>query len=89
MSVDRQPMPAKWDWPLASPLKLRLNALAIDWKPSPDAPRLPSEVIVDQGPPEKITLIPYGCTKFRIAMFPVTERAWRLAEAQGRQEQRK
>jgi hypothetical protein len=89
ISVDRQPMPTKWDWPLASPLKLRLNAITIDWKPTPDAPRLPAETIVNQGLPEKITLIPYGCTKFRIAMFPATERAWRLAEAQGREEQRK
>ncbi len=23
-------------------------------------------------PSERITLIPYGCTKFRISMFPVT-----------------
>ena len=25
---------------------------------------------------ETIRLIPYGCTKFRISMFPVTTRAW-------------
>jgi hypothetical protein len=41
ISVDRQPMPAKWDWPLASPLKLRASAVAIDWSPDPKAPRLP------------------------------------------------
>ena len=33
--VERQAMPAKWDWPLASPLKLRANAVAIDWNPDP------------------------------------------------------
>jgi hypothetical protein len=27
------------------------------------------------GAPEKITLTPYGCAKFRISMFPITERA--------------
>ena len=32
--VERQPMPAKWDWPLASPLKLRVNGVAIDWNPT-------------------------------------------------------
>lgn len=89
IGVDRRPMPAKWDWPLASPLTLRLNAVPIDWKPTPDAPRLPAETAASDGPPEEITLVPYGCTKFRIAMFPVTERAWRLAEAQGRQQQQK
>ena len=39
--VERQAMPAKWDWPLASPLKLRANGVAIDWNP---APRHPSAV---------------------------------------------
>jgi len=72
MVVERQAMPAKWDWPLASPLKLRANAVAIDWNPEPKAPRLPSGPIAKGGPPERITLVPYGCTKFRVSMFPVT-----------------
>ena len=76
-------MPAKWDWPLGSPLKLRTNAVAIDWAPSPKAPRLPAEPIANRERPERIMLIPYGCTKFRISMFPVTQRAWKLAETQG------
>jgi uncharacterized protein len=88
IAVDRQAMPAKWDWPLESPLKLRTNAVAIDWNPAPQAPRLPSEPIAKREPPERITLIPYGCTKFRISMFPITERVWKLSETQGREEQR-
>jgi hypothetical protein len=71
MIVERQPMPAKWDWPLASPLKLQASAVAIDWNLDPKAPRLPSEPIVKAGRPERITLIPYGCTKFRVSMFPI------------------
>ena len=88
ITVERRPMPAKWDWPLASPLKLRANAVAIDWNPAPKAPRLPSEPIAKREPAERITLIPYGCTKFRISMFPVTERAWKVSETQGRDEKR-
>ena len=38
VSVERQAMPAKWDWPLASPLKLRANAVACDWTPAPKSP---------------------------------------------------
>jgi hypothetical protein len=78
--VDRQAMPAKWDWPLASPLKLRANAVAIDWNPTAKAPRLPSTPIATPKGPEKITLIPYGCTKFRVSMFPITERVFRLSD---------
>jgi len=79
VSVERQAMPAQWDWPLASPLKLRANAVAIDWKPAPKAPRLPSQPLAKREPPERITLIPYGCTKFRISMFPISERVFDLS----------
>jgi hypothetical protein len=78
--MERQAMPAQWDWPLASPLKLRANAVAIDWHPEPKAPRLPSQPIAKRAPPERITLVPYGCTKFRISMFPITERVFQRSE---------
>ncbi len=73
LKVERRPMPAQWDWPLASPLTLRAQAVAIDWDPDPKAPRLPAQAVAKQSPSEEITLIPYGCTKFRVSMFPVTE----------------
>ena len=72
LTVERGPMPANWNWPLESPLKLRANAVGIDWNPATGMPRLPSLPISKRKPSEKITLIPYGCTKFRISMFPVT-----------------
>ncbi len=72
ITVERQPMPAKWNWPLESPLKLQANAVTIDWNPSLKMPRLPDMPVVGQKPSGKITLVPYGCTKFRISMFPVT-----------------
>jgi hypothetical protein len=83
--VERQAMPAKWDWPLSSPLKLRTSGAPIDWSPAPNAPRLPSEVAAKQQSPESITLVPFGCTKFRISMFPVTERLFRLLDKAPRQ----
>jgi hypothetical protein len=78
--VERQAMPAKWDWPLASPLTLRANGVAIDWNPEPKSPRLPSEPIAKRDRPEKIVLIPFGCTKFRVSMFPITEQVFNLSE---------
>jgi hypothetical protein len=36
---------------------------------------LPAEAVAGGGAPEKITLIPYGCAKFRMSMFPITARA--------------
>jgi hypothetical protein len=81
VTVERGAMPAKWDWPLASPLKLQANAVVCDWTPSPQRP-LPSAPIASPGLPKRITLIPYGCTKFRVSMFPTTERVLMLSEVE-------
>jgi uncharacterized protein len=74
IKVERTPMPARWNWPLDAPLALTVPARAFDWQPTlvqalPAAP-------VAGGEPERIRLIPYGCAKFQISMFPVTEHAW-------------
>ena len=75
VAVTRQTMPAQWDWPLDAPLKLQIHAVAADWNPDPGAPSLPDRPVLKQAPSETITLVPYGCTKFRISMFPVTAAA--------------
>jgi len=72
LTVERTGMPARWDWPLAAPLKLRANVVELAWNPDPKAPRLPLLPTASSKLPEPVTLIPYGCTKFRISMFPVT-----------------
>jgi hypothetical protein len=72
LTIQRAPMPAKWDWPLAAPLKLQASAVEVDWNPDPKAPRLPLLPVTKRTSPERVTLVPYGCTKFRISMFPVT-----------------
>ena len=71
-TVERGAMPARWDWPLQAPLQLRARAVAIDWNPAPSAPRLPALAVSKRKADETITLVPYGCTKFRVSMFPVT-----------------
>ncbi|MCY2988855.1 MAG: glycoside hydrolase family 127 protein [Planctomycetota bacterium] len=72
LTMERTAMPARWDWPLAAPLTLRANAVEVAWNPDPKVPRLPLLPAAKQTPTERVTLIPYGCTKFRISMFPVT-----------------
>jgi hypothetical protein len=74
ITVERSPMPSAWNWPLDAPLKLSVPAQVIEWKPT-DAQALPDAPLVGKGP-QSIRLVPYGCTKFRISMFPVTQKAW-------------
>ena len=72
-AVKQAPMPIRWDWPLAAPLKVTVNAMSINWSPDCKKPALPREPFAKDKPPERIMLVPYGCTKFRISMFPVVE----------------
>ena len=46
--VERDAMPSFWNWPLASPLRLRVRS--------------------SDGSP--LELVPYGCAKLRVSMFP-------------------
>ncbi len=85
LAVSRTAMPARWDWPLRSPLELSLPAARADWTPR----ALPAKIrtvclerlyALPPGPvaakaTETIKLVPYGCTKFRVSMFPITDRA--------------
>jgi DUF1680 family protein len=43
---------------------------------------LPAKPVATSAPVEDIGLIPYGCTKFRISMFPITERTSDASEAE-------
>jgi hypothetical protein len=71
MTIKRSAMPAKWDWPYAAPVSLTVPARGIDWE-SGALPNAPSP----GKSSEMIELIPYGCAKFRVSMFPVTAKAW-------------
>jgi len=74
IKMERKPMPAHWDWPLDAPVVLKVPARVFDWNPT-DAQALPEQPVTGTAS-ETIRLVPYGCTKFRISMFPVTPRAW-------------
>ena len=74
ITVEHRPMPAHWDWPLDAPVAMKVPARAFDWKPT-DVQALPERPVGGTAS-ETICLVPYGCTKFRISMFPVTSRAW-------------
>ena len=76
IKVERDTKPARWDWPLAAPLRLKLPAQALAW-PGNDPGVLPG--LVDDGDATEVTLVPYGCAKYRIALFPVSATAWRAA----------
>jgi len=71
ITVKRNKMPAHWGWAIDAPVKLTVNGVEFPWKPGensvlPDRP-------VENGVPVKITLVPYGTTKFRVTMFPVSK----------------
>ena len=68
--IQRDPMPAHWDWPLDAPIRLAVPAREFDWHPT-NAQALPPGPVAGERS-ETIHLVPYGCTKFRISMFPVT-----------------
>jgi hypothetical protein len=74
VTLEERPMPGRWNWPLEAPVRLVAPAQAFDWKPTNARP-LPAAPVKGEGR-ETITLVPYGCAKFRVALFPVTERFW-------------
>jgi hypothetical protein len=67
-------MPVRWQWPLDAPVKLIAPAALFDWWPTEVQPLPESPVTSDK--PAQISLVPYGCTKFRVSVFPVTPQTW-------------
>jgi len=73
ITVEHSAMPARWNWPLAAPVSLKVPASEFEWSPT-DTQALPNGPVKGQSA-ESVRLIPYGCTKFRISMFPVSDKA--------------
>lgn len=70
IEIVRQKMPAPWRWQLEdAPVQLRLAARRFDWQPTELEP-LPKASVTNSRP-ARVTLVPYGCTKFRVSMFPL------------------
>jgi uncharacterized protein len=59
----------QWQWSLSTPLQLGINAHEIAWTPTELQP-LPDRLTT--GTRTRIVLVPYGCTKFGVSMFPRT-----------------
>lgn len=59
----------QWQWSLSAPLQVGINAHEIVWKPTELQP-LPDKPMT--GTSTRIVLVPYGCTKFGVSMFPRT-----------------
>lgn len=74
IEVIKKPLIGKWTWQIDAPIQLKVKAKEFNWVPSqlqalPNAP-------INMGDETIIDLVPYGCTKFRVTMFPVTEKSW-------------
>jgi hypothetical protein len=73
IQIERSKMPSSWSWQIEdAPVRLKAKAGVFEWKPTPILPLPNEEVSVNEN--EDITLIPYGCTKFRISMFPIAKK---------------
>ena len=70
ITVERKPMPEHWSWSLDSPVTLTVNAQEFNWIPTEN--NVLPEKPIEKGTPVQIKLVPYGTTKFRVTMFPVT-----------------
>ena len=68
--VERLPMPAVWDAPFASPVRVSVAARSGKWTHNENAPRLPTPKEVSCGAPCRLTLVPFCCTAFRVTQFP-------------------
>ncbi len=77
ITVEHKSMPTHWDWPLNAPVVLKVPVQSFNWQPT-DVQALPASPVSGIAP-TIVPLVPYGCTKFRISMFPVTEQAWKGA----------
>ncbi|MGC9999711.1 MAG: beta-L-arabinofuranosidase domain-containing protein [Bryobacteraceae bacterium] len=69
VKVLHHPMPEQWNWPLAAPVELVIQVREFDWMPTELQP-LPGQPVA-AGKAAEVKLVPYGCTKFRVSMFPI------------------
>jgi hypothetical protein len=73
VEVERSSMTDVWRWQIDdAPVRLKVKAGEFDRQPSHVLPLPEGTVKVTRD--EYITLVPYGCTKFRISMFPIAKK---------------
>jgi len=70
----------RFDWPAvirkALPTEPVAPGEASAFQPNMVVTHLPERPVANGGPSEEISLVPYGCTRFRVSMFPITEQAF-------------
>ena len=71
--VIRSEMVHPWGWPVDSPVKIRVNAIEADWVHDTAFPHLPTADEMTIGEKREITLVPYGCAKLRVSLFPIVK----------------
>lgn len=71
VDVIRKKTVRPWNWPVDAPIQLKISAIAAKWKHDVEFPRLPLVEEMSIGQKNDITLVPYGCAKLRVSMFPV------------------
>jgi hypothetical protein len=59
--------------PDGAPLRISVRAAPIDWPIERHAAAPPPGAPIVTGAPQTVTLLPYGCTNLRIAVFPPIE----------------
>lgn len=72
MTFESGPMPtAPWNWPLDAPVTIKVHARPFAWPDPWQLPPVPVPNNATLGPPETLTLVPYGSTQvLRVSMFP-------------------
>ena len=73
VTVERSEIPHPWAWQREAPVQLRVQACSAQWTHDTEFPHLPMTHEMELGSTQTISLIPYGCAKLRVSMFPVTE----------------
>ncbi len=76
LEIKENPMPESWEWQLNAPLQIIVKGQSFNWADDEitGLPYLPKESVKDDKSKEKdLILVPYGCAKLRVSMFPITE----------------
>lgn len=61
-----------WDWALDAPLNVQVRAIPFAWNTTWVLPDKPIPTSASTGPPQLLTLIPYGAAKvYHVSMFPI------------------
>ncbi len=73
--VTRSAVKPGFDWPADAPVKVTASLVGATWAHDPKKPCLPQLDGAALGEDQTVTLVPYGCARMRVALFPTVDRA--------------